>query len=146
MAGLERFQTRGFKPLEHGFPSLNPSRGDIVQIDYGYRTGWVLVAEHENTDGTYWITFDDPVSHRAHDEGDIHAYWPRRAEEGVPVSFAYEIQETPYLEELRQGVKGLIGLPLRHFLVGSQNVCLEVISTELPVISTTPPPMDGEKQ
>jgi len=117
--------------------------GDIVQIDYGHRTGWVLIAEYETANGPLWITVDDPISHRAHDERELIDYWNQRSVEGAPIAVAYEIEASRYLDELRTGLSGLTDMPLRHFLIGGQNLCLEVIASDLPNIHTSPPITTG---
>ena len=113
--------------------------GNIVQIDYGHRTAWVLIAEYETAGGTLWITVDDPISHRAHDDRELIDYWNQRSAEGAPIAVAYEIEKSSYLDELRTGVSGLIDTPLRHFLLGGQNLCLEVIASHPPAIHTSFP-------
>jgi hypothetical protein len=132
---------KGFRSLDQqlGWPFPPDKMGDIVQISYGYRTNWVLVAEFEMAKQAVWITVDDPISHRAHDERELIDYWNQRAVEGSPIAVAYEIETSRYLDELKTGVSGLIDTPLHHFLFGGQNLCLEIIASEFPTIHTTPP-------
>ena len=132
---------KGFHSLDQqlGWPERPDKLGDIVQVDYGYRTGWLLVAEYETRDGTLWLTVDNPISYRVHDERELLSYWSQRALEEAPISIAYEIETSSYLDELRAGATGLFGTPLRHFLVSGQNICLEVIAAVLPDLHRSPP-------
>jgi len=80
------------------------------------------------------------VSYRVHDERELAPYWYTRNNEGAPVAFAYEVGASPYLEELKNGVTGLVEGPLRHFVLGGQNLCLEVLTTgALPNVSYDKP-------
>jgi hypothetical protein len=134
--------------MAKGFTSLDQQLGlpreavlwcDIIQIDFGHRTDWILVAEYDTPGGTLWLTVDKPVSHRVHDERELLAYWNQREAEGAPVSASYEIETSAYLDELREGLTGLVGSELRHFLIGGLNICLEVIATTPPQVHTSPP-------
>ena len=132
---------RGFRCIDEelGWPGPPGWIGDFVQIDFGHRTGGALVAEYTGPDQALWVLVEDPVSYRVHDERELVAYWTQRAEENAPIAFAYELEESAYLIELREGVSGMIGTPLRHFLMGGQNACLEVIARNLPTITSSRP-------
>lgn len=114
-------------------------QGDLFQFAYGLRTGWKLIAEYDGEIGSAWVIVDVPISYRVHDERELIAYWARRDEEGILPAFGYEIAKSIYLEELSRGVSGLVAGPLRHFLLGGQNQCLEVISNGLPQVTYTRP-------
>gem|GEM_PF-5996396 len=109
---------RGFKSIDQELGWLHEGKdiGDFIQIDYGTGTGWSSLCEYSRSDGPLWIVFKRPVSYRVHDEREIVAYWHQRSEEGAPYAFAYEIEESAYLDELRTGVSGAIHNCLRHFL------------------------------
>lgn len=113
--------------------------GNLFQFVYGLKTGWKLVAEYDGEIGSAWVIVDDPISYRVHDERELISYWARRDEEGISPAFGYEISKSVYLDELSQGVSGLVTGPLRHFLLGGQNQCLEIIASELPKIIYTRP-------
>lgn len=131
----------GFKPIDEelGWLEADQPRGDIVQISYGWRTAWVLVAQYEHEGGDRWIIIDSPVSHRVHDERELLSYGEQIVAEGARSSFAYEITESAYLTEMRNGVSGLSKRKLRHVLLCGRNICLEVIVSDLPSWSLTPP-------
>jgi hypothetical protein len=126
----------GFMSLDEqiGWRGGPKAEGDLFQFAYGLKTGWRLVAEYDGEAGSAWVVVEDPISYRVHDERELIPYWVRRDEEGAPVSFAYEIAKSVYLDELSQGVTGLVNGPLRHFLLGGQNQCLEIIAREVPQI------------
>lgn len=131
----------GFTPIEAelGWPDRGHVSGDIVDIAYGWRTAWQLVAEYERAGGDLWVIFPSPVSFRVHDERELLPYWNQLAVEAVPPSSAYEIADSSYLTELRHGVTALTDEPLRHILLASQNICLEVVTARLPSLSATRP-------
>lgn len=137
-----------FSVLPIGFVSIDQQidwrggpkdQGDLFQFEYGLRTGWKLIAEYDGEIGSAWVIVDDPISYRVHDERELIAYWARRDEEGVSPAFGYEITKSIYLEELSRGVSGLVTGPLRHFLLGGRNQCLEIISNGLPKVIYTRP-------
>lgn len=140
----------GFRSLDEelGWRGGVVPSGDIWQIAYGAATGWKLIAEYVGDGGPAWVIFDDPISYRAHDERELVVYWTQRNEEGAPIAFAYEIMHSAYLAEMMRGVSGLVDGGLRHFLLGGQNLCLEVISVAPPTISYTAPklPTDVETE
>lgn len=131
----------GFRAIngDLGWPEAGHGSGDIVQVDCGWRTGWQLTAEYEHPGGDLWVIFSDPVSYRVHDERELLPYWEQLRLEAVSPSCAYEIAESDYLAEMRRGISGLTEAPLRHILISSQNICLEVITTQLPSLSATQP-------
>jgi len=124
-------QASGFTSLDRELGWRGPAgeSGDIIQIDFGLKTGWRLIAEYDGESGPAWVIFEDQVSYRVHDERELAPYWNTRNAEGGPIAFAYELGSSPYLEELKGGVTGVIEGSLRHFLLGGQNLCLEVITT-----------------
>jgi hypothetical protein len=123
-------------------PAAFDRTGDLVRIEFGRHTDWALIAEYVLESGTRWIVVGDPVSFRVHDEREIQPYWEQRAAEGAPIAMAYEIEQSAYLDELRQGVSAMMEMPLRHFLIGGANTCLEIISSEPPVVGAEPPAPD----
>lgn len=132
---------KGFTPIdaELGWPDRGRVSGDIVDVSYGWRTAWQLVAEYERAGGDLWVIFRSPVSFRVHDERELVPYWNQLGDEAVPPSSAYEIADSSYLTEMRNGVSAMTGEPLRHILLASQNICLEVVTTQLPSLSATRP-------
>ncbi|MEO6340517.1 MAG: hypothetical protein ABIO39_10795 [Caulobacteraceae bacterium] len=128
------YAARDFKPLDRevGWPTARKRIGDFIHIEFGYPTGWLLVAEYEHPEGPLWVVVDNPVSYRVHDERELLDYWMRLGAEGVPAGVAYEIGESAYLAELKRGVSGISMRPLRHFLFAGLNICLEVIATSTP--------------
>lgn len=131
----------GFASIDQqiGWRGGPKDQGDLFQFAYGLKTGWKLIAEYDGEIGSAWVVVDDPISYRVHDERELIAYWARRDEEGIPPAFGYEISKSIYLDELSRGVSGLVTGPLRHFLLGGQNQCLEIISNELPKVTYTRP-------
>ena len=137
-----------FATLPSGFTSIDQKidwrgaprdAGDLFQFAYGSETAWKLVAEYDGEVGSAWVIANDPISYRVHDERELLAYWARRDEEGIPPAFGYEIARSIYLEEISRGVSGFAGSPLRHFVFGGSNQCLEIIARELPKVTYTRP-------
>lgn len=119
--------------------------GDLFDIRYRPSVGRRLIAEYDGDSGAAWIVVEDPVSYRVCDERELLPYWNQRAEEGAPVAFAYEIAQSAYLDEMAAGLTGLSDGVLRHFLLGGQNLCLEVIAADLPeVVYERPDPLAGD--
>lgn len=132
-------------------PLRTPSGFNSLDVQLGWRGGWKgggdlfdirhrpgvqrrLIAEYEGDSGSAWVVVEDPVSYRVCDERELLPYWDQRSEEGVRISFAYEIARSAYLDEMANGLTALSGGVLRHFLLSGQNLCLEVIATDLPEI------------
>lgn len=144
--GGDVFQVAGFTPLKSINNDIPWSEtlseiGDIVQIDFGRETHWNLTIEYSFDDRSVWLVFGDAVSHRVHDEREISHYWEQRSDEGVLPAYAYEINQSPYLRELANGVTAAMNKtrPLRHFLAGGLNTCVEVIAFDVPRISYSKP-------
>ena len=118
---------------ELGWPASFGEHWDIVGVRYGHRTQWQLRVDIEALNGIEkTVTFTDPVSFRVQDEGEIVDYWVDREEEGAPVANVYTIESSRYVDEIQNGVTaGAIG-PLTHYLIGGQNVCVEVIGRSPP--------------
>ncbi|MEH6665889.1 MAG: hypothetical protein V7678_13645 [Brevundimonas sp.] len=131
---------KGFRPIddEVGWSPADSHLGDFVQVDFGTATGWSLIAEYVYGNTSVWIQAT-PVSYRVHDESELIHYWNRRQEEDVLVAFAYEIEVSPYLDEMKNGVTSMIGTGLRHFLCAGQNTCVEIIAEQPPMILTQRP-------
>jgi len=135
----------GFRSID-GELGLDGSHepGDIVQVDYGWRTAWSVVAEYEQAGGSCWIVVEDPIGYRVHDEGELIPYWEQTKSEGVAPSAAYEIADSQYLREMRSGVSSLTQRPMRHIIFAGQNICLEIIATKLPnIVSVRPEPIES---
>lgn len=126
----------GFKSLDArlGWRGASKGEGDIFDVRYRPTVGRRLIAEYDGDSGSAWIVFEDPVSYRVCDERELLLYWHQREEEGAPIAFAYEIAHSAYLDEMAAGLTALSDGVLRHFLLGGQNLCLEVITTDLPEI------------
>lgn len=131
---------KGFRSIddELGWSPAGGRLGDFVQVDFGAATGWSLVAEYDCGNSSVWMQAT-PVSYRVQDEGELISYWNRRKDEGISVAFAYEIETSPYLTEMRDGVTSLSGTALRHFLLAGENTCLEIIAEQAPMILTQRP-------
>lgn len=137
---------KGFRPIEDelGWAPAGGRLGDFVQVDFGSATGWSLIAEYDCGDSSVWLQAT-PLSYRVHDESELINYWNLRKDEGVPVAFAYEIEVSPYLTEMRDGVTSLSGTALRHLLFAGENTCVEIIAEQPPVILTQRPAIRGNR-
>ena len=71
------------------------------------------------------------LSFRAADEGELGHYWHARTSENIdPSTNIYEIQNSSYLQEVRQNsILGFDG-ELRHLMVATEITCLEFICDE----------------
>lgn len=128
--------------MPSGFISLDAELGwtgsfgehwDIVGVQYGHRTQWQLRLEVEAFDGSEkTVIFADPVSFRVQEEGEIYAYWVDRDTEGAPIASVYTIKRSAYLDEISMGVSAEAMGPVTHYLICSQNVCVEVIGRSRP--------------
>lgn len=130
----------GFRPIDDELRWSLPDgvMGDFVQVDFGSATDWSLIAEYACGDISVWLQAT-PVSYRVQDERELIHYWNRLSDENVPVAFAYEIESSAYLDEMKNGVTSLIGTVLRHFVCGGQNTCVEIIAEQPPMILTQRP-------
>jgi hypothetical protein len=124
----------GFKSLdaELGWTSSFGEHWDIVGVEFGHRAEWQLRLEVAVLNGTETVIFTDPVSFRVQDEGEIYSYWVDRNEEGAPIASVYSITSSAYLDEIRGGVSAQAVGPVSHYLIGGQNICVEVIGRSPP--------------
>ncbi|MBA3999281.1 MAG: hypothetical protein C0461_01675 [Brevundimonas sp.] len=135
---------KGFRPIddELGWSLADGRLGDFIQVDFGAATDWSLIAEYACGNASVWLQAK-PVSYRVQDEGELINYWNRRKEENALVAFAYEIEASPYLTEMRDGVTSLSGTALRHFLFAGENTCVEIIAEQAPMLLTKRPAVKG---
>lgn len=106
---------------------------DIVGVQFGHRTEWQLRLEIGALEGgEKTVVFTDPVSFRVQDEGEIYTYWLDREREGAPIASVYSIMSSAYLDEISTGVSAQAIGPVTHYLIGGQNICVEVIGRSPP--------------
>ncbi|MDO9471839.1 MAG: hypothetical protein Q7J28_02200 [Caulobacter sp.] len=124
---------KGFTLLDSalGVPLHSRNLFEVVGVRFGFEPYRQLQIELLASGWRGEITFDYPVSFRAHDEGEIIAYWTARAAEDVGVGTCFRIAKSDYLSELSQGVSGLHE-ELTHYLVAGLDLCVEVLSTSPP--------------
>jgi hypothetical protein len=121
---------------ELGWTSAPGEHWDIVGVEFGDRTGWQLRIEIEALAGTQrTLIFTDLVSFRMQDEAEIYGYWTDRNAEGGPVAAIYSIGSSAYLDEIGTGLAAQMVGPLTHYLVGGQNMCVEVIGRSPPTLA-----------
>lgn len=108
---------------------------DIVNVEFGHRSDWVLRAELQfDQQRVADLRALEVISFRVQDEGELVDYWTQLSLEGVPVGTFYQIGRSTYLAELSQGISALAA-PLTHFLVCGRDTCLEILSRGPPKIT-----------
>lgn len=141
------FLVEGFSPIAE-LNALIPwgdtpsEAGNVTNVSFGYQSNVRLFIEYLSlNEQSAWAIFDEPVSFRVHDEGEIYCYWGTRSYEGVRPGFAFEIERSHYLTEMRLGATAIMNQKrrLRHFLICGLNICVEVIAFEPPTVTFTNP-------
>ena len=118
---------------ELGWTSAPGEHWEIVGVQFGDRTDWQLRIEIEALAGTQrTLIFTDLVSFRMQDEAEIYGYWTDRNAEGAPDAAIYSIGSSAYLDEISMGLSAQMVGPLIHYLVGGQDMCVEVIGRSPP--------------
>ena len=113
---------------------------EIVAVEYGRGTGWELAITMESDGQFILLTFANVVSFRAQDEGNMLEYWPIIKREGVAVGTIYEIGRSTYKDEFQANSVAGIAMPLTHYLVAGNNLCVEPLTgpDDAPTMSAIP--------
>lgn len=118
-------------------PSGEERLWSVCNVSYGERTNWNLLVGLSSRERFAKLRFGDVVSFRVQDEGEMLEYWAVRDHENVSVGPLYLIGDSDYKRDIEDG--GLTGMtekvPLFHYLLAGDAICVEVITTAPPVFS-----------
>lgn len=126
----------GFTLLNDGGYKSNRRLGQIIGINYGYETDYLLAITMQCADEERTLTFRNPLAYRVQDEGDLLHYWSVRDKEGIAVGVLYTVNHSPYRSEFRATISAQV-YSFQHYVVAGDDICVEVLTTQPPQL-----PMD----